>query len=38
MISGGIGDRLGNRYEAKWVVRCLMDVIAGKAEWLNFES
>lgn len=38
MISGGIGDKLGNRYEAKWVVRCLMDVIAGKAEWLNFES
>lgn len=38
MIRGGIADKLGNRYEAKWVVRCLMDVIDGKASWLNFES
>jgi len=38
MIPGGIPDKLGNRYEAKWLVRCLMDVIDSKAEWLNFES
>ena len=39
MIPGGIADKLGNRYEAKWLVRCLMDVIDGnKANWLNFES
>ena len=38
MIRGGIADKLGNGYEAKWVVRCLMDVIDGKASWLNFES
>jgi hypothetical protein len=38
MIPGGIADKLGNRYEAKWVVRSLMDVIADKAHWLNFES
>ena len=38
MIPGGIADKLGNRYEAKWLVRSLMDVIAGKADWLNFES
>lgn len=39
MIPGGIADKLGNRYEAKWLVRCLMDVIDGnKASWLNFES
>ncbi len=38
MIIGGIADKLGNRYEAKWLVRSLMDVIAGEAHWLNFEG
>lgn len=38
MISGGISDKLGNRYEAKWLVRCLMDVIEGKATWLKYEG
>tara|TARA_B100000315_G_C14260402_1_gene443862 strand:+ start:63 stop:332 length:270 start_codon:yes stop_codon:yes gene_type:complete len=27
MIPGGIADKLGNRYEAKWLVRFLMDVM-----------
>jgi hypothetical protein len=38
MIVGGIPDKFGNRYEAKWLVRCLIDVIAGKANWLKFEG
>ena len=38
MVIGGIPDKLGNRYEAKWLVRQLLDVIAGKAEWLRFEG
>ena len=38
MIPGGIADKLGNRYEAKWLVRCLMDVIADRAHWLKFEG
>ena len=38
MFSGGIGDKLGNRYEAKWLVRQLIDVITSKAEWLKFEG
>lgn len=38
MIPGGIADKLGNRYEAKWVVRCLLEVLAGKVEWLQFEN
>jgi len=38
MIQGGIAGKLGNRYEAKWLVRSLLDVIADKALWLNFES
>jgi hypothetical protein len=38
MFPGGIAGKLGNRYEAKWLVRQLLDVIAGKAEWLWFEG
>lgn len=38
MIVGGIADKLGNRYEAKWLVRCLIDVITSKANWLKFEG
>lgn len=38
MIPGGISDKLGNRYEAKWLVRSLMDVIGDRADWLKFES
>src|SRR5664280_561791 len=38
MIPGGQAGKLGNRYEAKWLVRCLMDIIADKADWLKFEG
>ncbi len=38
MFPGGISDKRGNRYEAKWFVRQLFDVIAGKAEWIRFEG
>jgi len=38
MIPGGIADKLGNRYEAKWLVRNLLFVIANKANWLKFEG
>lgn len=38
MLSGGIADKLGNRYEAKWLVRLLLDVIASNAAWLRFEG
>jgi hypothetical protein len=37
-IVGGIPDKLGNRYEAKWLVRQLFDVIASKADWVRFEG
>ena len=37
-ITGGIPNKLGNRYEAKWLVRQLLDVIADKADWLRFEG
>jgi hypothetical protein len=38
MIPGGIADKLGNRYEAKWLVRNFFHVIADKADWLVFEG
>ncbi|MFM0502912.1 AAA family ATPase [Paraburkholderia caffeinilytica] len=38
MIPGGIADKLGNRYEAKWLVRKLIDVILGRATNLHFEG
>jgi hypothetical protein len=38
MFPGGISDKLGNRYEAKWLVRQLLDVIAGKADWIKYEG
>lgn len=38
MIPGGIADKLGNRYEAKWLVRNFIDVVANKAQWLKFEG
>lgn len=38
MFAGGIADKLGNRYEAKWLVRQLLDVIGGRAQSLRFEG
>ena len=38
MFAGGIADKLGNRYEAKWLVRLLLDVIGGKAQSLRYEG
>jgi ATPase family associated with various cellular activities (AAA) len=38
MFSGGIADKLGNSYEAKWLVRQLLDVIGDKSESIRFEG
>jgi hypothetical protein len=38
MFPGGISDKFGNKYEAKWVVRQLLDVISGKADWIKYEG
>lgn len=38
MFAGGIADKLGNRYESKWLVHQLLDVLVGKAEWLRYEG
>lgn len=38
MFTGGIADKLGNRYEAKWLVRQLLAVIGGGAQSLRYEG
>lgn len=38
MIRGGIADKLGNRYEAKWLTLKLIDVVRGDASSLRFEG
>ncbi|MDR6412387.1 AAA family ATPase [Paraburkholderia terricola] len=38
MIRGGIADKLGNRYEAKWLALKLIDVVRGDASSLRFEG
>ena len=38
MIPGGIADKLGNRYEAKWLVLKLLEVVRGGASALCFEG
>ncbi|MGM3412090.1 AAA family ATPase [Ralstonia holmesii] len=38
MIPGGIADKLGNRYEAKWLALKLIEVVLGQASMLCFEG
>ena len=38
MFPGGIANKLGNRFEAKWTVQKLLEVFLGQAESLRFES
>jgi hypothetical protein len=35
---GGIASKLGNRYEAKWLVRQLLDVLGASAAWVKYEG
>jgi hypothetical protein len=34
---GGEADKIGNRYERAWTVAQLLDVLAGRAEWVRVE-
>jgi hypothetical protein len=38
MFAGGIADKVGNRYEAKWLVRQLIRVLYGERQWIRFEG
>jgi Novel STAND NTPase 1 len=36
-LSGGAADKLGNRYELLWTIRCMAQVLAGEAETIRLE-
>ena len=38
MFKGGIADKLGNGYESKWIVKYLLLLVPGKADWFKFEG
>ncbi|MEL6929336.1 MAG: hypothetical protein AAFO95_11965, partial [Cyanobacteria bacterium J06600_6] len=38
MYAGGIADKLGNRYEAKYLVYKILEMIAGEVDWIHFEG
>lgn len=38
MFPGGIADKAGNRYEAKWAVLSLLEVIFGRADTIRYEG
>ena len=38
MFPGGIANKLGNRYERKWAVRKLLEVIEGNAASMQYEG
>ncbi len=38
MFKGGIADKLGNGYESKWIVKYLLMLVSGKADWFKFEG
>ena len=36
-LPGGLSDKIGNRYEDRWTVRCVFDVLDNKAEAIRLE-
>jgi hypothetical protein len=36
-LRGGASDKAGNRYERRWIVLALLDVLAGDAEYIRIE-
>src|SRR5438046_440408 len=36
-LAGGPSDKLGNRFELRWVVRRIADLITGRLEWIHIE-
>ena len=38
MFPGGIANKLGNKYERKWAVRKLLEVVAGSATSIRYEG
>jgi len=36
-FAGGVSDKLGNRYEGRWTVHCMIDVMDGKTDSISLE-
>ncbi|MEG5054988.1 MULTISPECIES: hypothetical protein [unclassified Microcoleus] len=36
-FAGGVADKLGNRYEGRWTVHCMIDVMEEKADSISLE-
>lgn len=36
-LPGGPSGKLGNRYELRWIVRRLVDLVTGRLEWIRIE-
>lgn len=36
-LSGGAADKYGNRYEGRWTVKCMLDILDGKATGIHLE-
>ena len=37
-LPGGASDKLGNRYEGRWIVSCMLDVMSEKADSIRIEK
>jgi tetratricopeptide (TPR) repeat protein len=37
-LPGGASDKLGNRYELRWIVVQLVELLTGRIEWLRIET
>ena len=37
-LPGGAADKFGNRYEGRWTVLCMLEVLDGKADSIRLES
>lgn len=36
-LPGGPSDKIGNRYELRWVVRQLVELVTGRLGWIRIE-
>ena len=37
-LSGGVSDKLGNRYEGRWTVACMIEVMDESADSIQLEE
>ena len=37
-LPGGASEKFGNRYEGRWTVMCMLDVMDGEADSIRLET